>query len=66
MIRNPGHGNGFTTGLTPFGQSDVEQLGGFFGIVIEQLIEIPHAVKNQLIPVLLFDAQVLLHHWRVV
>jgi hypothetical protein len=38
---------------------------GTFGIVEEQLIKIPHAVKQQHVGVLCLDAQILLHHGRV-
>ena len=35
---------------------------GFFCVVHEQLIKIPHAVKQQNVGIFGFDAEVLLHH----
>ncbi len=63
--RYAGHRDGLTGGLTPAGQGDVEQFGGAAGIVVEQFVEIPHPVKHQNIGVFGLDAQVLLHHRRV-
>ena len=34
----------------------------FLGVVVEQLVEIPHPVEHQDVGVLALDAQVLLHH----
>ena len=47
------------------GERDVEQARGALGVVVEQLVEIPHAVEQEDVRVLRLDAQVLLHHGRV-
>ena len=62
MHRDTGHGNGIAAGFTTCCQSDVQQLGGALGVIVEQLIEITHAVKQQDVRVLGLDAKVLLHH----
>ena len=65
MHRHPGHHHGGARALTARGQRDVEQAVGLARVVEEQLVEIPHAVEDQRVGVLLLDAQVLLHHGRV-
>ena len=60
-----GHGNGGTRGGAALGERDVEQLRGTARVVVEHLVEIAHAIKQQYIGVLGFDAQVLLHHGGV-
>ena len=62
MKRDASHGNRVAAGLSPGCEGNVHQLCGFFGVVIEQLVKITHAVKHQLIRVLAFDFQILLHH----
>jgi len=47
------------------GEGDIEQLGGLLRVFIEDLVEIAHAVEHQLVGVLVLQAPVLLHHWRV-
>jgi hypothetical protein len=44
---------------------DVEQAGGLFRVVVEQLVEIPHAIEQQQVRILRLQAQVLLHHGGV-
>ena len=60
------HGNGFPRGLAPGGEGDIQQLCGLPGVVVEQLVEITHAVEQQVAGVLRLDAQELLHHRRVI
>ena len=47
------------------GQRDAQQAHDLFGIVEKQLIEIAHPVEQQRVPMTCLQAQVLLHHWRV-
>ena len=65
MKRNAGHGNRLAAGIAAGGKGDVEQAGGLLGIVIEQFVEITHTVEQQLVRVVLLDAEVLLHHGSV-
>ncbi|MNG61982.1 hypothetical protein D3C79_201750 [compost metagenome] len=62
MVGDARHWDGFTRGRTAFGQRDIQQLRGTFGIVIEQLVEIPHPIEQQDLRMLRLKAQVLLHH----
>src|SRR5690554_6987576 len=62
MIGHTRHGDRLAAGLPPGGQGNVEKLRCFLGIVIEQLVEVTHAVKQKLIGMLHLDFQVLLHH----
>ncbi len=66
VIGDPTHWNGFPCRLAPRGQGDVQQLGCLGGVVIEQLIEITHPIKHKRMFVLRFDAEILLHHGRMV
>ncbi len=59
------HGNRRPRRLAPGGQGDVQQLRHPPGVVVEQLVEIAHAVEQQPVGLLRLDAQVLLHHRRV-
>ena len=56
MKRDAAHGNGRASRLAAGSQGDIENVGGGFGVVIKQLIEIAHAVKQQLIRMLCLDA----------
>ncbi len=60
-----GHGNGLARGLAPRGQRDVQKACGLPRVVVEQLIEVSHAVEQQDIGMLCLDAKVLLHHGRM-
>src|SRR5690606_29588474 len=62
MKGNPGHGNGIATRLAARGESDVQQLGSLLGVLVEQLVEVAHAVEHQLIRMLALELPVLLHH----
>jgi len=63
--RNAGHGYRRARRLTARSQGDVEQRSGLLGIVVEQLIEVAHAVEHQLIRMLALELPVLLHHGRM-
>jgi hypothetical protein len=43
-------------------ERDIEQPRGALGVVVEQLVEIAHAIEQQHVGVLRLQAQVLLHH----
>ncbi|MCY1292374.1 hypothetical protein D9M70_415950 [compost metagenome] len=62
MEGDTGHGNRLARGLSARGQSDVEELGGFLGILVEDLVEVAHAVEHQLVRMLILQLPVLLHH----
>ena len=62
VVRNPTHRNRLPRRLTACGQGNVQQLGSLLRILIEDLVEVAHAVEHQLIRVLVFQAPVLLHH----
>ena len=66
MIWNARHGNRIAPGLPPGRQSDIHQFGGFLGILVEQLVKVPHAVEHQFIGVFALDLEVLPHHRGVV
>ncbi|MCY1181322.1 hypothetical protein D9M73_218200 [compost metagenome] len=59
---NAGHGNGLARRLAPGGQGDVEELGGLLGVLVEDLVEVAHAVEHQLFRMLVLQLPVLLHH----
>jgi len=48
-------------GASP-GERDPQQSRSLICIVLEQLVEIPHAIKEQCVGMVSLDAQVLLHH----
>ena len=62
VIGHARHRDGIAAGLAALGQGDVQQARGLDGIVIKQLVEIPHAIEHQAMRVLGLDAQELLHH----
>jgi hypothetical protein len=64
MEGHAGHLDRLAGRSAALGQRDVHQLCGTHGIFEEQLVEIAHAVEQQLVRMLCLDAQVLLHHWR--
>ena len=66
VVGHTRHGDGIAAGLAPGGQGDVDQFSGSLGIVVEQLIEIPHPVEHQLVGVFPLDLQVLADHRGVV
>ena len=63
--RHPGHGDGFAVGLAAPGQGDVQQRGRPPGIVEKQLVEVPHAVKQENVGMLRLDAEILPDDGRV-
>jgi hypothetical protein len=45
--------------LAALGQGDVDEAGGFFSIGVKQLVKIAHAVKQQGVGVISFEAEIL-------
>jgi hypothetical protein len=66
MVRHARHFYWFAGGSAARGERDVEQPRCALGVVVEQLVEIPHAVEQQHVRMLRLEAQVLLHHGRVI
>ena len=65
VIGHPGHRDGAAGRLAALGQGDVEQLGGLAGVVVEELVEVTHAIEQQDLRVLGLESQILLHHGGV-
>ncbi|SST09789.1 Uncharacterised protein [Acinetobacter baumannii] len=65
MEGNACHRDRLAAGLAARGQGDVEQLGGLLRVLVEQLVEVAHAIEHQLVGVLMLQFEVLLHHRRV-
>jgi len=65
VVGNTGHADRDAGRLAARGQRDVEQFRGAHGIVVKQLVEVAHAIKNEFVRMIRFQAQVLLHHRRV-
>jgi hypothetical protein len=65
MVGHARHLDRLASGGAARGERDAEQVRGALGIAEEQLVKIPHAVKQQHVRVLGLDAQVLLHHGGV-
>ena len=62
MIGDATHGNRLAARLAPGGEGDVEKFRRGPGIIKEELVEISHAIKQQVVGMLSLDAQKLLHH----
>ncbi len=65
VIGHTGHRDRPPGGLAALGQRDVEQGGGALGVVVEQFVEVAHPIEQQHARMLRLDAQILLHHRRV-
>ena len=65
MVRHAGHRDRGAAGLAARGQRDVEQFGGAFRIVVEQLIKIPHPEQQEGLGKIGLDAKILLHQRRM-
>jgi hypothetical protein len=63
--RHARHRDGLPGGLAASGQRDIEQRSGAASVVEEELVEVPHPVKEQRVRMPALDAQVLLHRWGV-
>ena len=65
MIRDPAHRNRLAGRLAACREGDIQQLGSFLRVFVEDLVEIAHAIEHQLVRVLVLQAPVLLHHRRM-
>ena len=65
VIGHAGHGNVGAGGFAAGGEGNIEQLRGALGVLVEQLVEIAHAIEEQLVGVVALDAQILAHHGAV-
>ncbi len=65
VVGHAGHFDRRAGGSAARGERDVEQPRRLLRVVVEQLVEIAHAVEQQDVRMLRFQAQVLLHHRRV-
>jgi hypothetical protein len=63
--RHPRHADRIARRGTARGQRDVEQPRGAFCVLVKEFVEIAHAVEQQLVRMLRLDAEVLLHHRRM-
>ena len=66
VIRHARHFDRLAVGGTALRERNIKQLGGAFRILMKQFVEIAHAVEQQHVRMLCLDAQVLLHHRRVI
>ena len=64
MDRHATHRDILALVVAAFGQSDIERGRSDNSIVEKKLVEITHAVEQQVILMLFFDRQILRHHWR--
>ena len=62
MDRHTRHRNCIAGRFAARRQRDVDQFGSASGIVIKQLVEITHPVKQQQVGMLRLDVQILAHH----
>ena len=65
VVWHPGHGDGHARRFTAMGERQIQQRRPAPRVLEEQLVEVPHAIEQQVIRMLGLDAQVLLHHGRV-
>ena len=62
MIGHACHFDRLAADLPARGERDVQQFGGFNGVVKKEFVKIAHAVEHEFVGVLGFDVEVLLHH----
>ena len=65
MIRHAGHFDWLTIGRAARGQRNAENARGLHRIVKKQFVKITHAIKQQRIRMVCFNAQILGHHGGV-
>ena len=64
VVRHAGHGDGLVA-FAAGGEGEAEDARGGLGVVVEHLVEVPHAEEQDHARVLGFDLQVLAHHGGV-
>ena len=62
VVRDTGHGNRLSGGFSPGREGDIQDACGLLRILVEQFVEIPHAVEQQHAGEVRLDGQVLAHH----
>ena len=62
MVGHTGHRDRLTITDAAFGQRNIKQFGGAFGVIKEKLVKITHPIEQQHVSMFCFYAQVLLHH----
>ena len=65
VIGYPRHRYWLTGGLATGGQGNVQHFRRAAGILVEQFVEVAHAVEQQLVRVLGLELEILAHHGRV-
>ncbi len=65
VIRHPGHPDRRAGRRAACGERDVQEPRRLLRVIEEQLVEIAHAIEQQHIGMLRLDAEILLHHGRV-
>ena len=65
VMRHARHPDRIAARCAALREREIEQARGFLGVVEEKLVEIAHAVENERAGMLRLDAQILLHHRRV-
>ena len=64
MDRHAAHRNILALVTSALGQRNAERCRGDLGIAKEHLVEIAHAVEQQIARIERLDLVILLHHWR--
>ena len=62
--RHPAHWNIAPQMPAPLGQGDVQRFRRRHRVIEKKLVEIPHAVEQQAIGMIVLDGQILVHHRR--
>ena len=65
VVGHAGHRNRGAGRFAACGQGDVQEIGGALRVVVEQLVEIAHAIEQQHVRIIGLDRQVLAHHRRM-
>ena len=65
MHRHARHRDGFARALAAGGDADAEEFAAAPRVVKKEFVEVAHAVEDEGVRVVFFDAEVLLHHRRV-
>ena len=65
MIRHASHRNRVAATLAARRERDIQEHCCPLGVIEKQLVEVPHAVKQEHVRIFALDTQILLHHRRV-
>jgi hypothetical protein len=61
VVGHAGHGDVLAGGLAAGGQGDVEEFGGAVRVLVEQLVEVTHAVEKEVGRV----SRLIARYWRI-